>query len=320
MAVMNEFKQLMSKLKRESRIKECFCVSDQCSSIIKTHSIQNNRILKQIAEDGVVIQLQLVDNDAETSIDIEKIGRKVATISTNFCGFHDTKLFLPIESKDYRKNDKEQEFLFAYRAFAREYHAKLEVRNFHENARKMAKGEYKHFFDLALQGTNVALQQLEKEKARLNRSLENSDFGILRTYVIEFHGSYQIAASSLIAIKYDLYGNEINDIFNHQQDLKFTFLSVFPQGKKTFVLLSFYSKDRKALSFINKQIMKRSINEQKVIISNLILYHAENFVFSPRVWRSISQEKQDTIRQVFLRTANSFENRLSNLVDINLFV
>jgi hypothetical protein len=130
----------------------------------------------------------------------------------------------------------------------------------------------------------------------------------------------QIAASSLIAIKYDLYGNEINDISNLEQDLKFTFLSVFPQRNKTFVLLGFYSKDRKALSFINKQIMKRSINEQKVIISNLILYHVENFVVSPRVWRSISQEKQDTIRQIFLRTANSFENRLSGLVDINLFV
>jgi len=269
MVVMNEFKQLMSNLKRKSRIKECFCVSDQCSSIIKkAHSIQNNRILKQIAEDGIVIQLQPVDHDGEASIDIEKIGKKVATISTNFCDFHDTKLFLPIESKDYRKNDKEQEFLFAYRAFAREYHAKREIKNFHENARKMAKGEYKHFFDLNLQGTNVALQQLEKEKATLNRSLKNSDFGILKTYIIEFHGSYQIAASSLIAIKYDLDGNEINDIFNYQQDLKFTFLSVFPQGKKTFVLFSFYSKDRKTFSFINKQIMKRSVNEQKIIVSN----------------------------------------------------
>jgi hypothetical protein len=181
---MNEFKQSISNLRRESRVKECFCVSDQCSSIIKAHSIQNNRILKQIAEDGVVIQLQLVDNDGQTSIDIEKIGRKVATISTNFCGFHDTNLFLPIESKDYQKNDKEQEFLFAYRAFAKEYHTKLEIK---KGLEKLAKGDRNHFFELelALKGTNIALQRLEKEKARLNRSLKNSDFGLLGTYVIE---------------------------------------------------------------------------------------------------------------------------------------
>jgi len=106
-------------------------------------------------QDGLVIQLQPIDNDGEFAIDIEKIGRKVATISTNFCGFHDTKLFLPIESRDYRKNNKEQEFLFAYRAFAREYHAKREVKNVQENARKMAKGGYKHFWLFRIPYANV---------------------------------------------------------------------------------------------------------------------------------------------------------------------
>jgi hypothetical protein len=139
--------------------------------------------------------------------------------------------------------------------------------------------------------------------------------------VIEFHGFYQIAVSSLIAIQYDLYDNEINGFSNHlEQDLKFIFLSIFPQKNKTFILLSFYRKDRKALSFINKQIIKKSINEQKIIISNLILYYVENFVISPRVWRSISQEKQDTLKQVFFKTITSLEIRLSSLVDINLFI
>jgi len=39
---------------------------------------------------------------------------------------HDTNIFLPIEQRNYTPGEFQQEFLFAYRAYAREYHVKLE--------------------------------------------------------------------------------------------------------------------------------------------------------------------------------------------------
>jgi hypothetical protein len=307
-------------LARESRVKECFCVGDECSSsVIKAHSVQNNRILRQIAEDGHVIQLKPKDTHGNFAIKSEEIGRKVATVSTNFCGFHDTKIFLPIESKGYQKNNKEQEFLFAYRAFAREYHVKREATNLLSNAKKLPKVD-RNYLDLALQGSRLTLQQMEKERIWWNDSLKNLDFDKIGTSTIEFYGHYQIAASSAFAVEYDLQGNQINDFSNPNKDLKFTFLSVFPQGSKTLVLLSFYRKDKKLFSFINSQIKTSSISEQKVIISNLLLSHVENLVLSPRVWNKLLEKQQDFVRQMFLTTVDSFENHLSNLKNINLFI
>jgi len=318
---MNDFKSLVSKMKKDARVKECFCDNFQCTGrIIQAHSIQNNRILNRISEDGLVVKLEGADENGNFIINTEEIGRKIATVSTNFCGFHDDLIFKPIESKDYQKHTRNQEFLFAYRAFAKEYHVKLEVRNFQRNAMDMSTGLRKNDWKYSLTGTEIALEQLEREKLILNTSLEECRFEILKTYIIEFHGHYDVAASSLFSIKHDLYGNQINDIQNLKKDLKHTFLSVFPQGNRTFVLISFYRKDQSYFSFFNDQIMKKSIAEKKVIISNLILYHVENFVISPKLWRNLSQENKDTIRQVFLKTVNSFENRLSHLADINLFV
>lgn len=317
---MNNFKRQLSSIKRQSRIKECFCSSDQCSSsIIKAHSIQNNRILGKIAENGCVIQFKAMEVEGDFSIDSEKIGRKVATISTNFCSSHDTKIFLPIESKNYQRNNKEQEFLFAYRAFAREYHVKCESKNFYESAGQLNSGEYRDYFDLALKGTNNILEQMEKERIQFNNALNHSNFGIIGTYIIEFHGFYEIAASSSFAIEYDLKGNQINNLSDFSKELKITFLTVFPQGNKTFILISFYQKNKKIFSFINNQIMKRSINEQKVIISNLLLNYVENLVLSPRLWNLLIK-KQDFIKQMSLRSIKTFENNLSNIQDVNLFV
>jgi hypothetical protein len=60
-------------------------------------------------------------------------GRKVATTFTGFCGHHDTTIFNPIENFDYEKGNKEQDFLFAYRALAKEYHSKKSVGNIYRH-------------------------------------------------------------------------------------------------------------------------------------------------------------------------------------------
>lgn len=317
---MKNFDQVFRSLARQSRVKECFCAGDECSSsVIKAHSVQNNRILRQISENGHVIQLKPNKTDDNFEVKSEEIGRKVATVTTNFCGFHDTKIFQPIELKDYQKNNKEQEFLFAYRAFAREYHAKREAKNILNNAKKLPNID-RNYLNREILNYNLTLQQMEKEKILWNNSLKNLDYTKIVTSCIEFYGCYQIAASSAFAVEYDLLGNQINDFSDFNQDLKFIFLNVFPQVNKTYVLMSFYRKDKKLFSFINSQIKKRSINQQKIIISNLLLSHVENLVLSPRVWNKLLDKQQDYVKQMFLITVNSLDNHLSNLKNVNLFI
>lgn len=318
---MRDFRQLLNTIKRESRIKECFCSNEDCSSkIIKAHSVQNNRILNQLSENGHVLQLKLSDSNNQSSITEEDIGRKIATVSTNFCGFHDSTIFNPIESRDYRKDNYEQEFLFAYRAFAKEYHVKRESKNFCEAAIKRVDSDKRYLLIEALKGTNEILKQLEEEKTDLNKALLESDFRAIKTYTIEFHGRFGVVASSTFAIEYDLRGNKINNLSDLDQYLKFVFLTIIPQKDRTFILISFLRKNQKSFSFIVNQIMRKSITDQKNIISNLILSHVENLIISPKLWSKLLPKDQDKIKHMFHDTIVSSINNLSNLEKINLFL
>ena len=55
-----------------------------------------------------------------------------------------------------------------------------------------------------LKSTNSTLEKGEKEKTEFNNGLSNSNFEIIGTHIIEFHGFYGIAASATFAIEYDL--------------------------------------------------------------------------------------------------------------------
>ena len=172
------FQVLLGQLKREARTKSCFAVDNNCSdNIVKAHSIQNNRILTRIADNGEVIQLKEDIGDEGFGIAPRLVGRRVASVATNFCGMHDTSIFLPIEQRDFAPGDLEQEFLFAYRAFAREYHAKLEQTYMFKAALNMFDApETKDMFNTALLGSEATLREMEANRIRLNQVRSSSDF------------------------------------------------------------------------------------------------------------------------------------------------
>jgi len=115
-----ELSKEFSKLYRECKFKKCvFPDQSQCSEkVIKAHSIQKNKILKHIAENGM-----LISSGIESILftkEFKKIGVSSASTFFGFCNYHDTILFSEIENKDYVGNI-EQKFLHAYRACALEY-------------------------------------------------------------------------------------------------------------------------------------------------------------------------------------------------------
>jgi len=115
---------------KSSFIKNCiYHDQSKCSEkIIKAHSIQNNKILSSLSVNGEVVVLQLNAELESLNFKGQEIGKKIATIFSGFCSYHDKTVFQPIEDIDYINNE-EQNFLFAYRTFAYEYHKKLEQIN-----------------------------------------------------------------------------------------------------------------------------------------------------------------------------------------------
>jgi hypothetical protein len=316
----NRLQQFIGEVRREGRSKTCFAADGNCSStIVKAHSIQNNRILTRLADNGEVIQLKHDIRKEEFEIAPMLVGRRVASVATNFCGMHDANIFLPIEQHNYTPGDFQQEFLFAYRAYAREYHVKLEQAIMFKYAlKKLDTTSGKEVIADGLQGTEIALKEMEPYRTIFNQARQRSDFTQIHTYRAEFRLPCPIAASSSFALEHDLNDRLVNDLGDLNTSLKPLMLTAFPQDTKTHVLISCFRKDKKDYACIPKQILSRTKAEQKIIISNIILAHVENLFVSPSWWESKPKSTQASILNRFSETIASDGQALSNMLCINL--
>lgn len=125
----------IKKIKDENKIKEClFPDHTSCSDkIIKAHSIQNNKILQKISDDGKVYMP--ISKKMKIFQNMSSWGRKEATTFTGFCGYHDNEIFKEIENNNFDYSER-QKFLYVYRAFALEYHRKRENIKFERQVMK----------------------------------------------------------------------------------------------------------------------------------------------------------------------------------------
>ena len=167
---------------------------------------------------------------------MEYVGRNKATTFTGFCEHHDNSIFEPIEKHDYIPRNREQEFLFAYRALAKEYYTKREAYysikklykiltdNDIENMKKyiataclentLYLSQLKTLYKSMLDGYLSALKSYEKYRNAMKTNITNRNYHSIRTHVIVFPTNTRLAVSSLINIEYDLEGNLINDVHN----------------------------------------------------------------------------------------------------------
>lgn len=340
----NKILESFNKIKKDSFLKECFHEDENCSNkIIKAHSIQNNRILNKISENGEVLMIGGgLDSSSIFKTSMQRIGRKRATTFTGFCGTHDNNLFMPIEENGYEKGNKEQEYLFAYRALAKEYHTKLTVGDMYRKMQQYLKaGEYHKLSDLFdeqsppslehiqymatmfqsyLIGSQDAEARLTLFKQRMNDYLDNCNFEEVITEVIEFDEEYHIAVSSITFIERDLNDEIINEMENFDVPLAPLFITVFPQDGKTYVLLSYFERNKRKYKFIKEQILTKSIQMQKIIISNLIIAYLENWAISPIKWNSLSRKMKARIYKHYHDTIMAGNRSLLYDRNMNLFL
>ncbi len=264
----------------------------------------------------------MIDYFSEDSFGMNYIGKKQATTFNGFCGYHDTVLFRPIEEKNYI-GEKEQEFLFAYRALAKEYCTKRHCYNFISTILTLINDhritelesyfpEIKENSDIVhnllsiyspmIDGLDSEIRTLEKYKASMRINILNKDYHSIRTTVFRFPTESRIAVSSLVNIVYDLEGNRINDLKNPKGKRSPCFLTIFPQEGQTYILFSYFNKMKNDYGFISNQIVSMSIEEQKCIVSNIIVQYCEDVVFSPELWYSFSEKKQDSYLKLFKNT------------------
>ncbi|QKS72595.1 hypothetical protein FLK61_38940 [Paenalkalicoccus suaedae] len=342
--IRRSFDKNINFLKNKVAVKECFHEDINCSEkIIKAHSIQNNKILDVISDNGHVLMFSHdINEEAKLTSKMKLKGRKIATTFSGFCGHHDTSLFNPIENSDYSLGNKEQEFLFAYRAMAKEYHAKKSVGELYRYILKLIREKKfeeinQHFrgkntpsveqiifmresIYQSIKGNEDAEKRADKFREWYNEWLLLRKFENITTYTIKFEGEFHIAVSSMTNLERDLDYNLINNLNDWETMLAPIFMTVFPQNGSTYVLLSNFTRNNRRFKKLISQIENSSIEEQKVIISDIIISYMENFAYSPALWENMNDKIKKEIESKFFDTMFEINKAISKKSNINLFV
>jgi hypothetical protein len=293
----------LKKLMKKSQIKQCLHPNtNACSGpIVNAHSIQNNGILNTLSVKNHVLMFKSNITDEGAVPSITEVGKNKATTFLGFCNFHDTNTFLPIENVPYTKT-LEQNFLFAYRAYAFEAHKKLEQLSRFQNM--IATNPELLSYELVVlyyRNIQLGIKDFEANKCLFVDGLVNNKFSDVSTKCYEFDVDAKIAVCSGYFLEYDLESNALNKQIHRgvYKRAKYIFVNVFPQDSKTFVLISCLTCDQSEYNGLFNQIDNLTDFEKKMFFSRLIIFFSENFVVSKQKWSKFSQHQQKQIEFEF---------------------
>lgn len=271
------------------------CLFNGCTMRpIGSHSIAESKILKRISVNNCVMYYTPA---MEIS---ERIITKVSVFG-GFCNKHDA-MFYPIDNNDYVQGNKEQEFLFFYRAFCRSFTTKTIMVNSYGKLisyiKKNELGRINPYFNqkgissdlklkLALyfkqvkERQELILQDLCSFKKTLDHYYATKRFDRIKSLIIEFDKEYGLAVGACSNIGADFHGHRL------VRDIPLSF-TIFPQNGKTYTIFSFLKKHSNSLRFLDTELLNEPEERQKRIISYLIANSTDNWAFSPNIWNTFS--------------------------------
>ena len=285
-------------VKKERYIKQCLHPNqNECSGgIIKAHAIQNNRILCRVAENGYVITLDgtsnLIFQDAQTK------GRKIATVFSGFCSYHDKILFQDIEDRNFIATEK-QIFLFTYRTMAWHFHKKQEedkstqifIKNMFDSGFPLPDTDESRLF---LNGLSLGLADNAIKKKILDAALLNGDYDSVCSCVWELPYEVQFAVSMQYEPSFDILGKPIGD-YKSEECLPSIFLNIFPTDGKSFCVWSWLAVDNDIFSPFAEQFMTLAVVDRENYLNNKLPAWTDSIVISPTLWKKWGEKVQQAL-------------------------
>ncbi len=270
---------------------------------IRAHSISNKRLLLKLSKDGEVMHF---DKNSSDWGSLTETGRNAASTFQGMCGDHD-KIFHPIDNEDFIPGNKEQEYLFAMRAAAKEFNTRRGM--VHATHERLATNHNQEFplnaIGQAMMNTFTPGFDLGLEDQKITRGIfidtfKNGKHNVIETAVVTVDEELPMAVSSTFNLELAYDGMLVNDLGpdNYSARMKPCFLTVFPQNGKTYCLISYLHRDRKAYGFLH-DLNELEEGEKKVIISNLITTYTENFIAEPDFWQSLSKATIEKYREIY---------------------
>jgi hypothetical protein len=287
---------------RSYRLNRCLAPSGACQEpAIHAHSVQNGAVMALLHRDGhVKIPSSKIDKDESFTMVWQDIGRNLATTFDGFCSTHDATLFMPIDTRPLDVADREQLFLYAYRAVARELHASM---NAAISVQSMYQQRVEAGIDKGDQPETAGMMAVERMliahstyvyKTALDQALMKGRYEALTHKIIHLTNQEPTVAASVF---FDL------DSRPNEEEPHRVALNIFPTSNcETVAIFSFTEKDAVAILEYIRDVLQADGVYQKYLLSRMLLMHAENFVIAPSIFDSWSAKKRDVILDFFLKT------------------
>lgn len=296
------------EMRKTARLKECLYPDhSHCSEkIIGAHSIQNNKILAKISDNGKVYMPAV---KPEVSFALQKeYGRKEASVFTGFCGYHDKTVFQPIEDCDFTGSE-EQIFLYIYRAFALEYHKKQEAVRMEQQffSNKPSIINMPGYMIDGKTGFAMAVDDFREEKAVFDDALIHNDYGVLTSLVWTFNGFSNVAATGGEAPSLDFESKRIQNLLNPHIPARHIYYSVFPESGKTYAIIAWLKQYDDVFASIKKKLIDLTDIEKRNYINNTLPIVAENIAIKPSSWDAMSEQAKEEFSMLFYGVADFIE-------------
>lgn len=287
-----EARKQMNKIVKKSRknIKQrrCYNCNKECDSFCNSHTTPAF-CLKNISKNGkVCIFNSIIEMHA---METDKGVNNAGTFHL-ICRECDNTIFQEYENPDNYKNKPTIKMLAQIhmknnlkfidkRMLERDMYQQGIVQSKENNE----DGLYENIFQKKTTVNELDMKEYQESFAYAkSRSLKPTDDAYFLNYYIKLPYVVPIAYQGLIALSYDLEGNIINNIYNHNEEYKIknVNLCIFPLNNETVIMMFVEKKNNRYRQFF-KQFRKLSLEKQLQIINNMVFLYTEDYFLSPYI-------------------------------------
>lgn len=323
----NNFNKMKHSFFESMKIESIKCMepTETCTEtdLIASHSVQDSRILEELALDQHVIQIgfdtscvgkSTLSNRVEPTCKFDSVSIHKATTFIGLCNKHDTELFLPIDTEILSMENEQHVFLLTYRAVMKELAAskKAAVMNQSMFLSKVDLGEVSGDIP-SIEGLMPVLFFERAYEFNEYKKMFDADYlshtysNIVSKHLIFVNPPTFAASSVFTPLELSTKENEPERIC----------INIFPYNGKMYVLFSCRREDERYMNLYIDEIMNANEAYQKYLISKLVLRNCGNIAISPSYFNSWSSGKKAEILSYFKDTMKS---DLSSYENLNLYL
>lgn len=319
--LLHELEKIMKK-HRNGKYKCSFAGCDEYS--IKSHVLQKNGILKNIAEKQHVSQFSsksLFNNDEGSRFEIRKVGINDVYTFPGFCKKHDSEIFSFIEDKEIDFSNRKTHALFAYRSICQEIYRKRTSLNFATEI--LISPDFSHEFKLIFadlrMGYQHGIKNLEFFKGQLEKEIDGNPTHFTFDFV-EFD-----KIDVCISAPLNIYDKQNPLTYTHDDNLNIlneiyvtSIVNIFPYNDKSYYLIA-TNKDYECKWTLEKfQLFKSNDKKFRLkVISDFLSTRFEFWCISPKLQRKLGSQKISELCKIWQSEVLNFDENID--IDFNLF-